>query len=145
MTLTQWFRAYYFNPLTRAMRTARRPLPAWAMILLAQVSTMVLIGLWHGVTWNFALWGLWHGLGLFAHNRWSELVKARASRRLSSSSEQLSQNEAGRTGKAEGGSRMLNWGGAVLTFNYVSLGWALFALPTVDSTRHFFSILFGLA
>ncbi len=38
---------------------------------------MVLIGLWHGVTWNFVLWGLWHGIGLFLHNRWSDLTKAR--------------------------------------------------------------------
>jgi D-alanyl-lipoteichoic acid acyltransferase DltB (MBOAT superfamily) len=50
MTLTQWFRSYYFNPLTRAMRTAKRPLPSWAMIFFAQMSTMLLIGLWHGVT-----------------------------------------------------------------------------------------------
>jgi alginate O-acetyltransferase complex protein AlgI len=27
MTLTQWFRAYYFNPVTRWLRTGARPLP----------------------------------------------------------------------------------------------------------------------
>jgi alginate O-acetyltransferase complex protein AlgI len=134
MTLTQWFRAYYFNPVTRAMRTARRPLPAWAMIFLAQVSTMVLIGLWHGVTWNFALWGLWQGLGLFAHNRWSEFAKSRFSPPVF--------EENG--GSRRGGVRALRWGGAFVTFNYVSLGWVFFALPTVDSARHFFSVLFGL-
>ena len=26
---------------------------------------MLLIGLWHGGTWNFIVWGLWHGLGLW--------------------------------------------------------------------------------
>ena len=29
------------------------------IIFVAQVCTMVLIGLWHGVAFNFALWGLW--------------------------------------------------------------------------------------
>jgi alginate O-acetyltransferase complex protein AlgI len=48
------------------------------VILVTQISTMLLIGLWHGVTWNFVLWGLWHGLGQFAQNRWSEAVRARA-------------------------------------------------------------------
>jgi D-alanyl-lipoteichoic acid acyltransferase DltB (MBOAT superfamily) len=144
MTLTQWFRAYYFNPLTRALRTAKRPLPSWAMIFIAQVSTMVLIGLWHGITWNFALWGLWQGLGLFAHNRWSELLKSRALRRSGPGPGDPSQGAPARGGKQAGRSRLLNWGGAFVTFNYVSLGWVFFALPTIDSARHFFSVLFGL-
>jgi alginate O-acetyltransferase complex protein AlgI len=39
-------------------------MPAPVMIALTQIATMLLIGFWHGVTWNFALWGLWHGVGL---------------------------------------------------------------------------------
>jgi D-alanyl-lipoteichoic acid acyltransferase DltB (MBOAT superfamily) len=31
--------------------------------------TMLLGGLWHGASWNFALWGLWHGLGLAVERR----------------------------------------------------------------------------
>ena len=57
ITLAQWFRSYFFNPLTRALRSSRK-LPVGAVILIGQLATMVLIGLWHGVTWNFALWGL---------------------------------------------------------------------------------------
>jgi alginate O-acetyltransferase complex protein AlgI len=75
MTLTQWFRAYFFNPVTRAIRSARRPWPVWGVILLTQVCTMLLIGLWHGITLNFIAWGLWHGIGLFLQNRWSEWVR----------------------------------------------------------------------
>ena len=147
MSLTQWFRAYYFNPLTRALRMARQPLPPSAVIFLAQVSTMVFIGLWHGVTWNFALWGMWQGLGLFAHNRWGELLKTRASLRIPSNSrlEILTQTDAPRGGGNETRSRVLGLGGAFVTFNYVSLGWVFFAMPTVDSARHFFNVLFGLA
>jgi D-alanyl-lipoteichoic acid acyltransferase DltB (MBOAT superfamily) len=75
MTLTQWFRNYFFNPLTRALHSNKQSLPPFMMILIAQVSTMVLIGLWHGVTAGFVLWGLWHGTGLFVQNRWSNYMK----------------------------------------------------------------------
>jgi len=107
MTLTQWFRAYFFNPLTRAMRSARRPLPQWMMILFAQIATMILIGLWHGVTPGFFLWGLWHGLGLFIHNRWSEWMKSR----------QMNWNAS-----------FMNYFGMFITFHYVTLGWLFFFL-----------------
>ena len=78
MTLTQWFRAYFFNPITRWLRSWQKPLSIPMMILLTQIATMLLIGFWHGVTWNFTLWGLWHGLGLFIHNRWNDATKAKA-------------------------------------------------------------------
>ena len=71
MSLTQWFRAYVFNPLARRLRSATAQIPDWLACLVTQLVTMLLIGLWHGITWSFALWGLWHGIGLFVHNRWS--------------------------------------------------------------------------
>jgi len=70
MTLTQWFRAYFFNPVTRALRSSKRKFSISGIVFITQMGTMVLIGLWHGVTWNFVAWGVWHGLGLFVHNRW---------------------------------------------------------------------------
>ncbi len=127
MTLTQWFRAYFFNPLTRSLRKAQRPLAPAAVILLTQVSTMVLIGLWHGVTFNFVLWGLWHGLGLFVQNRWSEWVKPYFTG--------LEQRPALK--------QMVSGLGTVLTFQYVALGWVWFAMPTVDLSWQVFQRLFG--
>jgi alginate O-acetyltransferase complex protein AlgI len=55
MTLTRWFRNYFFNPLTRGLRSGSQPVPVPVIILTAQISTMVLIGLWHGVTAGFVL------------------------------------------------------------------------------------------
>jgi alginate O-acetyltransferase complex protein AlgI len=127
MTLTQWFRAYFFNPVTRALRSGRKKLPVPVIIFITQLSTMVLIGLWHGVTWNFALWGAWHGLGLFVHNRWAELTKAPF------------------TKLPAAWQRLFNAAGALLTFNYVALGWVFFALPAPSSSIHFLQTLFGLA
>ena len=127
MTLTQWFRAYFFNPVTRVLRSGKKRLPIPAIILITQVATMTLIGFWHGVTWNFALWGLWHGLGLFVHNRWSELTRARFSTLPLPAQ------------------KILNVGGALLTFHYVALGWVFFALPAPQVSWHILLKLFGMA
>ena len=125
MSLTQWFRAYFFNPLTRALRAGHKNLPAPAIIFLTQVATMLLISLWHGVTFNFALWGLWHGLGLFIHNRWAEAAKTHF------------------TALPARWQTALNIFGALLTFHYVALGWVFFALPEPTDALHFFGLLFG--
>lgn len=127
MTLAAWFRAYWFNPLTRALRGARRRPPVWVIILLGQVSTMVLIGLWHGLTWNFALWGAWHGLGLFAHNRWTEWLRTRGPRRPPSPRRE----------------RLAAAGGALLTFHFVTLSWVWFALPDPALSAAVLLRLFG--
>jgi alginate O-acetyltransferase complex protein AlgI len=114
MTLTQWFRAYFFNPLARGLRGGRVKLSPPVVILIAQVLTMVLIGLWHGVTVNFAFWGLWHGVGLFVQNRWSAWIAPRVA-------SHLIQRPAWQS--------VLSAAGVLLTFHYVTLGWVWFALP----------------
>jgi D-alanyl-lipoteichoic acid acyltransferase DltB (MBOAT superfamily) len=125
MTLAGWFRGYVFNPLTRALRSAPRPLPAGLIILIGQMTTMVLIGLWHGITWNFAIWGAWHGLGLFIHNRWTDLLRRRGVRL-----------------PPDGPlPRVAGVAGALLTFHYVTLGWAWFALPSLSLSS---GVLLGL-
>jgi alginate O-acetyltransferase complex protein AlgI len=129
MTLTQWFRSYFFNPLTRAMRSSPQLLPSFLMILVAQISTMVLIGLWHGVTAGFVLWGLWHGAGLFIQNRWSDYMK----------------DHTPAWGMSRSGQVILRYSGVFLTFNFVSLGWLFFVLPTPARVWTVIAILFGVA
>jgi D-alanyl-lipoteichoic acid acyltransferase DltB (MBOAT superfamily) len=126
MTLTMWFRAYFFNPLTRWLRT--RKFPIWSVILITQFLTMTLIGAWHGLTVNFLLWGLWHGLGLFVHNRWSDATRARVGEWAITP---LRQN-------------ILNISGIFLTFHYAALGWVWFVLPTPALAIQIFGRLFGM-
>jgi alginate O-acetyltransferase complex protein AlgI len=128
MTLTQWFRSYYFNPVTRALRSSQWKLPSYLVILIMQTTTMILIGLWHGITLNYLLWGLWHGVGLFVHNRWSDFMRARSLPGQTSTS-------------TRGFLKFLN---PFLTFNYVSLGWLFFILPTPTLTWQAFQKLFGV-
>jgi len=127
MSLTQWFRAYCFNPLTRALRSSSR-LPAWSIVLVTQLATMLLIGLWHGVTPGFALWGLWHGAGLFVNNRWTDWIKPRAAGLTASPLLAITLP-------------LLSTG---FTFVYVSLGWVWFALPDPTLAVSTFLRLFGI-
>jgi alginate O-acetyltransferase complex protein AlgI len=129
ISLTQWFRTYFFNPVTRALRGRDPSLPVWIIIFVTQTSTMVLIGLWHGVTAGFALWGLWHGLGLFIQNRWSDFTRNRIPLAL----------QAGR------GQALLRALSVVLTFNFVALGWLFFNLSTPAIAWLALLKLFGLA
>jgi alginate O-acetyltransferase complex protein AlgI len=129
ITLAQWFRAYFFNPLTRWMRTHFVHAPIWLMMLLAQTSTMLLIGLWHGLTWNFAIWGLWHGLGLFIHNRWNAWTQQR-----------FANIEAN-----PWLSRMRKLGGVLITFHFVAVSWVWFSLPNLDTSLRMFATLLGFS
>lgn len=125
ITLTQWVRSYFFNPLTRALRSRSMAMPL--IIILGQLGTMLLIGLWHGATWNFVAWGLWHGVGLYIHNRYLDFMKPR----LTALDERPQLK------------RLADSLGVLITFHYVALGWAWFALPNVELTLRVFQRLLG--
>ena len=118
MTLTQWFRSYFYFPVTRHLRRKYRKMPAWTVILITQLGTMVVIGLWHGITINFVIWGVWHGLGLFVQNRYSYWAKP-FSRWLESRI------------ILQASIRVL---GVIITFHFVVLGWLWFVLPDPKTT-----------
>lgn len=113
ITLAQWFRAYFFNPLTRYLRTNYRNAPTWTIILVGQLSTMILIGLWHGISWSFFAWGAWHGIGLFIHNRWIEWQRSRTN---------LVETPPSWL-------KISTFLGSLVTFQFVTLGWVWFAMP----------------
>ncbi len=113
ITLSVWFRNYFFTPFSRFLMQTPLKTRRLTIIFIAQVCTMVLIGLWHGVNINFILWGVWHGVGLWFHKwltdhtrSWDEYVQARP--RLAKTVEVLS---------------------IVTTFHFVAIGWLFFALP----------------
>ena len=127
ITLTQWFRTYYFNPLNRFIKSQKWNISENLFILFMQLSTMVLIALWHGVTFNFIIWGLWHGLGLFINNRWINLVKPYE--------KSISSNTFFKS--------FIKIISIALTFIFVSLGWVWFALPSIESSLIVFNKLVG--
>jgi D-alanyl-lipoteichoic acid acyltransferase DltB (MBOAT superfamily) len=62
LSFSNWLRDYLYFSLPGA-RTRLMPYVNLAI-------TMVLGGLWHGVTWTFFAWGLLHGTGLAATRAW---------------------------------------------------------------------------
>ncbi|HLY24866.1 MAG TPA: MBOAT family O-acyltransferase, partial [Aggregatilineales bacterium] len=113
ITLATWFRNYFFTPLSRALMATRLRSRRMLIILIAQVSTMVLIGLWHGIALNFVLWGAWHGLGLWLH-RWQV---------------DHSQGWDAYVAKRPRLARAVHLGSVLATFHFVAIGWVFFALP----------------
>jgi D-alanyl-lipoteichoic acid acyltransferase DltB (MBOAT superfamily) len=70
--------------------------------------TMVIGGLWHGPSWNFAIWGALHGLGLGVVRLW--------------------QLKTG-TAKAKG---FWRWVNVFVTFHFVTFAWIFFRAPTFE-------------
>ena len=60
ISLSTWLRDYVYIPLGGNRHGA------WATNR-NLMSTMVLVGLWHGAAWTFIFWGLYHGALLIAH------------------------------------------------------------------------------
>ncbi|MBN1672798.1 MAG: MBOAT family protein [Kiritimatiellae bacterium] len=72
MTMSSWVHDYLFVPLggsrPRNFRHQARTI----------LTTMGLVGLWHGAQWTFVFWGLAHGLSIVLH----QLVRIRLLRRF---------------------------------------------------------------
>jgi alginate O-acetyltransferase complex protein AlgI len=73
ITLSRFLRDYLYIPLggNRA-GSARR----YCNLLI----TMVLGGLWHGASWNFAVWGLIHGIALALCHIWQGIARRTSAR-----------------------------------------------------------------
>lgn len=62
ITLNHWFRDYLFFPLAKGIQSR------WAFNL-ALLFTFVLIGIWHGISWRFAVWGLANGIWIILEQK----------------------------------------------------------------------------
>lgn len=56
ISLTSWMQDYVFLPLSFAFRGWRK----WGTFL-AIIINFVIVGVWHGAGWNYAIYGLYHG------------------------------------------------------------------------------------
>lgn len=128
ITLSNWVRFYVFSPLSRyLLRRKPRPSPT-IIVLITQSLTMIVIGLWHGISLHFFIWGLWHGLGLFVHKQWSDRTR-----------------QWYRTAQTQPAWRRL-WSFTAwwLTFHYVVLGWVWFLIPDTQLALQTLAKLFNL-
>lgn len=126
MTLSNWAKSYVYSPLSRSLIKQKR-FSNDVIVLLANLATMAVIGLWHGMTLPFLVWGLWHGLGLTVHKLWSDRTRRWY------------------RGLKDTPNKQLAWqiAGVLLTFHFVLLGWVWFALPDVQTALDTFVRLLG--
>ena len=123
ISLSTWLRDYLYLPLAYAVS---RRIPAerllnlraemWAYSV-ATLTTMLLCGLWHRLSWGCALWGLWHGVYLIV--------------------------ETSRPGKK----LLRRCGGPVrflLTQWVVLMGWVVFRAGTLTQSAALFRVMYGL-
>jgi D-alanyl-lipoteichoic acid acyltransferase DltB (MBOAT superfamily) len=103
ITLSNWLRDYLSFSLP-GLRSKWKIFTYTNLLI-----TMVLGGLWHGQSWNFATWGALHGLGLVIVRLW--------------------QTRTG-TKPAVGWWRIAS---IVLTVHYVAFAWIFFRAPNIDT------------
>nr|WP_294516519.1 MBOAT family protein [uncultured Rhodopila sp.] len=112
ISLSTWLRDYLYIPLGGNRHGALR---TYVNLLI----TMGLGGIWHGASWNFAVWGLYHGVLLALHRLWRQW---------------RGDAEAGWFGQAAS---------VCVTFTLVSLGWVMFRAPDFATTWRVLGELFG--
>jgi alginate O-acetyltransferase complex protein AlgI len=98
MSLSSWIRDYVFVPMAALFRS-----PSWRYVVL--VLSMALFGLWHGAKVTFVLWGICQGILLALHRLVLELQ---------------------RRFKLKTGALLDSFGGWIVTFVGITLGWVLF-------------------
>jgi len=119
-TLSRFLRDYLYIPLGGNRRGRGR---RYGNLM----ATMVLGGLWHGASWNFALWGGFHGLLLVANHGWRALRRRAAGGEVSS---------------AAAGAWGLHTARA-LTFLAVSVAWVPFRAADLPSAGRMLGALVG--
>jgi len=70
ITLSDWVRDYIFYPLGGSRS------PGWKTYR-NTIITLVIIGVWHGASWNFVVYGLLHGIAV----SWNRFMQRRSGRR----------------------------------------------------------------
>lgn len=82
MSMTNWFKTYLFTPTLKWL-TVRWPDRQFALIntLAAFIVTFLLMGLWHGPDWPFAVCGLLLAAGAALNHTYRELLRRRLGNR----------------------------------------------------------------
>jgi alginate O-acetyltransferase complex protein AlgI len=115
MSLSNWVRDYIYIPLGGSRRGQVRT-------FFNLLVTMLILGMWHGSSLNFAVWGLYQGAGLAVHRAWREWGFAK----------HMPKNWFTYTAYV--------W----ITFIFVTIGWALFVTNSLGDSLLILRKLFVL-
>jgi D-alanyl-lipoteichoic acid acyltransferase DltB (MBOAT superfamily) len=126
ITLSQYMRDVVFAPLSKSLVRLFGLANANHAIALTIFLVFLLIGIWHGVGWNYAAFGAIHGLGVAANHYYTIALK----------------KWLGRDGfKAYNSNRWIHAGAVCLTFCYVAASLFFFANTFPQMKEIFKSLL----
>jgi alginate O-acetyltransferase complex protein AlgI len=114
ISLSSWLRDYIFMPLSRSLLRRFGNKYASTIMVVSNLVTMAVSGLWHGANWTFVVWGLMHGILLGGH-------------RLLQNQKVLPIRLKSPLGK-----RILNLISIVITFHVIVVTWIFFRAPTLQ-------------
>lgn len=117
-SLTRFITQYIYIPLGGSRRGELKRARNTLIAFLAS-------GLWHGAAWHFVVWGAWHGIGLILWRMWIVVTGW-----LKNRSPRLRRAAEHPVGHGVG--YAFGW---FVTFNYVMLGWVVFALPLSSAIK----------
>jgi D-alanyl-lipoteichoic acid acyltransferase DltB (MBOAT superfamily) len=125
ITLSAWMRDLVFSPLSKFLVHVMGVKLADHAIALTITIVFLLVGIWHGVGWNYAAFGAMHALGVVANHYYTIVLKKRL----------------GRDGfKAYNSNRWIHAAAVVLTFGYCAASFFLFANTIPDMKEIFIAL-----
>jgi alginate O-acetyltransferase complex protein AlgI len=114
ISLSSWLRDYIFMPLSRSLLRRFGNKHASIIMVISNLVTMTISGLWHGANWTFVVWGFIHGL-LLSGYRLLQIEKV------------LPVKVTSPLGK-----RIVYLASIVITFHVVVITWIFFRAPTLQ-------------
>jgi len=125
ITLSVWMRDVVFSPLSKYLVRLLGPAQANHAIALTITVVFLLVGIWHGVGWNYAAFGAAHALGVVTNHYYTIFLKKRL----------------GREGfKAYNENRWIHAVAVMLTFCYIAGTLFLFANTFPEMKQIFLSL-----
>lgn len=123
ITLSTYMRDVVFNPLSKFL-VSRGRIPANHAIPIAILVVFLLVGIWHGVGWNYVAFGAMHAVGVIANHYYTILLKRRGRASFQRYNE----------------SRLVHVVSISLTFIFVSASFFLFA-NDLESMRKILNVI----
>ncbi|RZI48155.1 D-alanyl-lipoteichoic acid biosynthesis protein DltB [Lactococcus kimchii] len=75
MTLSFWFRDFVFMRLVKTFMVKKWSKNMVTISNIGYLANMLIMGLWHGLTWYYILYGLYHALLMIGYDAWNRLKK----------------------------------------------------------------------
>jgi D-alanyl-lipoteichoic acid acyltransferase DltB (MBOAT superfamily) len=112
ITLSDYMREVVFTPLSKLLIARAGIARANHVIAIVIFVVFFLVGIWHGVGWNYVVFGALHGFGVVVNHYYAIFLKAKL----------------GRDGfKAYNANRWIHAAAVVFTFCYISMTLFFFA------------------